>query len=63
MNQITMFRLMLIISAYDDTIFPILVWLYASALEVEWWCESARKFIVENNIIKKQIVDKLSENR
>jgi len=48
MNHITMLRIMVLVNAWDETTFPIILWTYACVLEIEWWCESMRCWYLQN---------------
>lgn len=66
MNHITTLRIMIILVGAFDVNFHWIAWLYASALEIEWWSQQARHFILENQAIAASEVQKepneLSEN-
>ncbi len=66
MNHITLLRIMAVVQAWDETTFPVILWVYAAILEIEWWGMVARNTFLENYAIKNVKLEKesnqLSEN-
>lgn len=52
MNHITLLRIMAVVQAWDETSFPLILWVYAAILEIEWWGMVARNTYLENYAIK-----------
>ncbi len=51
MNHITLLRIMLVVGSATSCSFHTLIWTYAVVTELEWWCQFARVFVIENQAI------------